>query len=46
MATEHAPNERVPKANPTRWLPWLLAILGAILLFFVVRGQHVGLHAD
>lgn len=37
MATEYDPNERLPKANPTRWLPWVLLIGLAILIFFLVR---------
>lgn len=38
MATEYDPNERLPKANPTRWLPWVLLVGLAILIFFLIRG--------
>lgn len=38
MATEYDPNERAPQLNPTRWLPWVLLVGLAILIFFLVRG--------
>jgi hypothetical protein len=37
MATEFDPNERLPKANPTRWLPWVLLVVLAILIFALIR---------
>ena len=40
MATEYDPNERFPQANPTRWLPWVLMIGLAILIFFMVRSMR------